>query len=120
MKPTDKQKAEVRKYLKKWQPKLFLHQWQFDISYHDDQEHNGAKINMQAEYKAALIEIHMDFFNFTKEKREEVILHELCHCIIQPIITLACSAADGFGVSQREIDWHKESVTQNIATALFY
>lgn len=119
MKPTEKQKAEVRGYINKWQPKLFLHPWSFKVEYHDDETRQGLKINMHAEYKDAMIEVHMDFWRMDEHEREQAIIHELCHCIVQPLVELVARAAEGHGVSQREIDWNKEQVTQHLAIAIF-
>ena len=118
MKPTESQKKEVRGYIQKWQPTLFLHEWDFEIHYCEDVE--GLKITMKTEYKDAIIEINTKvYFELSKEKREEVLVHELCHCIAQPLVHIACEAAMGRQVSQQEIDWHKESVTQHFARAIF-
>lgn len=121
MKITDSQKKEVARYIKKWRSILFLHQWNFDISYHDDMSDGGLRITMQPEYKNALIEINVvNFFKRPKYEREECIVHELCHCIVQPLVHIACEGAMGRQVSQSEIDWFKEDVTQHIARAIFY
>lgn len=116
---TEKQKQEVNKLITKWRFKLYLQQWEFQAIYLDD-ESNKVQITISTEYKDAQIEICKGFWKFDKQKREAVIVHELTHAIVQPLIELICRAAEGYGISQREIDWNKEQVTQHIACALFY
>lgn len=117
--PTKTQRKEIINYINKWRPKLFLHQWDFKISYHDNPQELGVKIEIQPEYKNALINIHYDFLqDIRKGELEEMIVHELCHCIIQPIIEVAARASNGICVTQQEIDWHKEQVTQHITRSI--
>jgi hypothetical protein len=121
MKPTEKQKAEVRRYVEKHRLSLYLHQWEINIRYTKDSDSDaGADIKMQVEYKEATITIHEHFFTLEKQKREAIIVHELCHIIVQPLIELICKADDGHNITIRETDWHKESVTQHIATIISY
>lgn len=116
---TDKQKKEVNKLITLWRSRLFLHQWEFQAIYPDD-ESQEVQITMSTEYKDAQIEINKGFWKFDKQKREAVIVHELVHCVVQPLIELICRGSEGLMISQREIDWNKEAVTQHIATAIFY
>lgn len=125
MKITENQKQEVRKYIRKWRDLLFLHQWRFDTAYvlDDNTDIKGILITMNPEYKNALIEINVkNFFHNIKDKeeREEIMVHELCHCILQPLVHLAVEAANGRNVTQSEIDWFKEDVTQHFARAIYY
>lgn len=119
---TDSQRKEVRGFISKWQPLLFLHQWDFSISFHDNPDEKWLEITMQTVYKKAdiAINVHSYFSEKDKEYRERMIVHELCHCLVQPMVEVACEAAGGRQVSQSEIDWHKESVTEHIATSIFY
>jgi hypothetical protein len=117
--PTKSQRKEIINYINKWRPKLFLHQWNFEVVYHDDPQEICAKIEMKPEYKNASISIHSDIFqNLKKDELEEVIVHELCHCIIQPIIELVGRAAGGVSVTTQELDWQKEQVTQHITRSI--
>lgn len=117
--PTKSQRKEVINHINKWRPKLFLHQWDFEVIYHNNPEEVCAKIEMKPEYKNAYISIRNDVFkDLDKEEIEEMIVHELCHCIIQPIIELAARAAGGISVTAQELDWHKEQVTQHITRSI--
>ena len=123
MKVTDKQKKEVVKYIKKWKGILFLNIWRIDTYYVDDDSVEFVEIKMSPEYKNATILIRSDkFFENTKNsiEREEIISHELCHCIVQPLVNISCQAAMGRQVTQEEIDWFKEEVTQHFTRAIFY
>ena len=117
----DRQKKEIRGYINKWRNMLFLQQWEFSVVYHNDVDDKGVLIVMRPEYKDAIISINADdFFGREKNSREEVIVHELCHCVLQPMVHLVCEAAKGRQVSQEEIDWFKEEVTQHFARAIYY
>lgn len=123
MPPTEKQKKEVSIYVKKWRLKLFLTDWHFTSVYpHELEAGDGsaASVKMQVEYKEACLKVNPLFWDEPKEKREMIIAHELCHCIVQPLVQLACDAGDGHAVSGREIDHWKEYVTQHITNAVFY
>lgn len=117
--PTEQQKSEVRNNINKWKNNLFLHQWDFEINYIENDK-DAIKIEMQTEYKQAVIFINKLFWEFSKDKREHILVHELCHCIVQPLIEIACRAANGITLTQQEIDFHKESVTQHVANSIFY
>lgn len=83
-----------------------------------DENEIVAKVTMNTEYKQACIEIHNKFWK--EPEREQVICHELCHCVVQPLIELACRSANGAMLTQQDIDWHKENVTQHFANAIYY
>jgi len=119
MKPTEQQKKKVSKWIRKWRGLLFLNMWNFDIVWGDTIP--GLEITMQPEYKNALIEINIQNWNKMKDdkEREESILHELCHCVIQPLVNLACEGANGRQVSQAEMDWFKEDLTQHITRIIY-
>lgn len=117
--PTDKQKKEISGYLRKWQPKLFLHGWAFKTTYfHENEGEETAAVMMKTEYKTANIKINPRFWELGKEEREEVIVHELCHCVVQPLVQLANDAGEGHAVSGREVDHWKESVTQHLTNII--
>ena len=122
-----KQKAEVRGYIDKWRSILFLHQWDFQIKYFfesPDPEENGnttaASILMDPHYKFATLNIHPGFWDETEEYREEIVVHEMCHCLVQPLVELVCDAMNGKQVTEREMNRWKESVTQHVTTAVYW
>ena len=124
MKPTKQMRAEVSGYIQKWQPRLYLHEWSFKTTHFhsaDEEDKSSAAIIMKTEYKQANIKINPRFWEDTDPKeREMIVLHELCHCIVQPLVQIAADAANGHGVSGREIDHWKESVTQHLTNSIFY
>lgn len=116
------QRAEVRRYIDKWGVILFLQQWDFTVVYQETLDDGAAaEVQMHPEYKNATIFISASqFFSADKREREEMVVHELCHAVLQPMVHVACEGANGRQVSQKEIDWFKESVTQHFARAIFY
>lgn len=122
-KPTEKQRAEVRQLIKKWRPILFIDIWQIDLHFVEECSSPDAVcyVKMQHEYANVVIEINTDlFFNEDKQKREEIIVHELCHILIEPAMDLVVRASVGKQVTDDEFDRVKESVTQHITRSLFY
>lgn len=121
MKPTDAQKKEISGYIRKWRAILYLEDWYFETTYlHNQESEAAAAIKMQTEYKRATTIIEPKFWKEPKEAREMIIVHELCHCITEPLVRLAVDAGNGHAVSGREIDHWKESVTQHITNAIYY
>lgn len=121
MTPTGKHKKEIRGYIQKWKNRLYLQDWLFETNYcHQDEDEAAADIKMQVQYKSAVLRIQPKFWKEVEQQREMIIVHELCHCLVQPLVQLACEAGDGYAVSSREIDHWKESVTQHITNAVFY
>ena len=120
---TDKQKKEINDYLKKWQTLLFLNEWKFELFYHNDPKDECLEITMQAEYKNAFLEINTEtLFEKIKDKkeREEAIVHELCHILIEPLVWLTNQAAEGRKITGKEFRRCEESVTQHVTRAIFY
>lgn len=118
--PTERQKNEVRKLLKKWQPKLYLHQWNFNLVWSEDGGVQAARVDMQPEYKFCALTVFSGFWEHPKETREEMLIHELCHCLVQPLVELAVRSANGIALTQQDIDYHKEAVVQHITVAIKY
>ena len=117
--PTNAQRSEISRYIEKWRRHLFLHQWRFEVRYVKEKD-TFARIEMQHDYSDAIILVSDKLWDRKKEDREHIIVHELCHCVVLPLIVLACHASNDRAVTQREIDLFKEQVTQHIANSLFY
>jgi len=81
MKPTTKQKKEVERYIKKWKPRLNLHEWDIKITYKEGVDDTFAQTTVQSDYLRAEIEIFREHWNRSIEEREKTIVHELSHCI---------------------------------------
>lgn len=123
MKPTKQQRAEVSSYIQKWQPRLYLHEWAFKTTYYHEAEkedESTAAILMNPQYKQADIKINPKFWDSDPREREMILVHELCHCIVYPLVQLASDACNQQLITGREIDHWKESVTQHLTNAIFY
>jgi len=121
MPPTKKQKQEVSGVIREWRNRLFLTDWVFQVSYlHEDADSAAASIQMMTEYKSAELTIRPKLWKETEAMRKMILVHELCHCIVQPLVQLACDAGNGCAVSAREIDHWKEAVTQHVTNAAYW
>ena len=119
-KPTVKQAEEVRRLVEKWQPVLFLQEWHFTYEFleTDDEEDavHMASITADATYKEATIRVRPAVFRKDAANQDRIILHELCHCVVDPTNNLAYDAL----VRERFVSWRiykeaNERVTTLIA-----
>jgi hypothetical protein len=123
-KPTEKQKAEIQKWIDKWKPLLFLQEWkiilQFEPEANPASKHNSAKTSADCTYKRAWITFYPCFFDDDDETREHTVVHELVHCITMIMKDPAYIAI----VEENTIPWHvykeaDERCTQQIANVVF-
>lgn len=122
MNPTEAQKREVKKYVDKWRSILFLNVWYFDIYYTEDEEEIAVSIKADHIYKNAAIYVNTKvFFERKKEVREEAIIHELCHCILEPFNWAHKEIQmNDRNIPEKEFESILESVTQHIARVIYY
>lgn len=120
-KPTEAQKREIKRYVEKWRPKLFLAEWFISLDYvGPDPSDEGAfdtllSIDVAVEYMRARIRVYPAFWARDKETREEAMVHELCHCITQESSDQVSKLRDGMLVTKTEKHEANERLTQRIA-----
>lgn len=120
-------REEVRGYIEKWRTKLFLHEWYFDVSYPDSghqNENDGstllASIAVNQTYSQAHINVFPSWISESnKKKREEVIVHELCHCLTESVYSKAFDLLNGKLVLGADLNEEREKLTQKISTIAF-
>lgn len=118
------QKAAVDRYIAKWQPLLFMNQWHIKRAWsHYPNEDNSlvaAVIDADSTYRNCIITFYPRFFDETPHDQENNLLHELCHCVTQPMKDIAHKAL----VQEKHVMWHQfkdadERTTTHVANALF-
>ncbi len=88
-KPTKAQMAEVDRFIDKWQPLLFLHDWhihrRFSEEPNADDSDTTAQCSADPTYRQAHLTFYPKYFGESKpELRQETVIHELCHCVTEP------------------------------------
>lgn len=118
-KPTKADKERVAKYAADMRPLLGLTQWTFNFTFaDDDKEGVAAEITSQPEYKRAFITIFPCFWQDTKKDQREIIVHELCHILTDPLYFRAFDLLRGKLVTDRELDFEREQLTETIAVII--
>jgi hypothetical protein len=118
-------KAEVRRYIEKWRPRLFLGEWFIELLFPEEDlgSENGystlANVCADPTYLNAKIQVFPAFFAAPKDVREHAIVHELCHCLTQEAWDTAGRMRDGGLVNESELTKVVERLTQRIANVAF-
>lgn len=123
-KPTKAQKDEADRFIDKWQPLLFLHQWHLIRKYSEWADENDAdtcaSCSADAIYKHATITFYPKFFGEISHTREESVIHELCHCVAEPTKNLMYTCV----VKEKHTTWRElkeadERVVQHMTNIIF-
>jgi hypothetical protein len=77
----------VAKLIDKWQEKLLLQFWDinFTLAKTDSDDLWDADIRCDSVYRMGLITIYPRYWHLQEKYKEKAIVHELCHCIAEPI-----------------------------------
>ena len=75
---------EVKNYINIYKPILKLDAWTIIVVFKESDDNYLQVIFESLEYKVARIEISQLYSELTKEEREESVVHELSHIILQP------------------------------------
>lgn len=85
--PSDKQKKNTDELLGKWQVLLFMNSWTINPAYaeFEDREDPGTRADVSSDprYHQANITFYPGFFGASDFDRENVIIHELTHCLVE-------------------------------------
>jgi len=100
-KATEAQIKEATRFVNKWKKILFLDRWTIDIIFSaspskDDNTvgfSTHAEIEVQSRYARAYLTIYPAWFS--GKNKEENIVHELYHCILDPLHVLIKRAMEG-------------------------
>lgn len=123
-----KQEKAVLDLLEKWRKRLNLEEWKFAVEFPKRQElsssshHQGmeilADIVAMPVYLRATVRVFPLFFERSPRAQEEVVIHELCHCITQPALDMIRRAHEGNGYHPGTISDTIETLTERIANAV--
>lgn len=121
MKPTDKQRREVKRYINKWRPKLLLAEWFFHTNFAVEDEGTGTTASCRPDtiYLRSDIVIYPCYWKNTRKEREEIIVHELCHCITEELFQASWDLHCGKHVTTKHLNDMRERLTQRITNVAF-
>ncbi len=125
MSPQEKARKEIEKHVFIWRDRLLLNEWAIDIELaeRDLEDHDGrgeclADISADPVYLKARLRVFPCWSLRSKAKREEAILHELCHCLTQAARDLLKQAREGETVHHHQMRDTIELLTQRICNAV--
>jgi len=114
-------KAEIEADVAKWREKLLLQVWTFRIDYSDkpssDDDSAGqvsADIACDTKRRRGTITIYPYYATFSRERRQNCIVHELCHCIADEMNYLLWRMQSDHHVSLDERICAWEHLTEHI------
>lgn len=119
MKPTEKQRNEIKRYVNKWRPKLFLGEWFFNTNFAVEDSGAAATVKVDYVYLRADIMVFPCFWKHCQKEREEIIVHEMCHCISEEMYQASVQMANGFLVTANDAQDRRERLTQRITNIAF-
>ncbi len=100
-----------------WRPRLFLNDWDFSIVADKASPAPGvtAFVEPDSDYLNASIHICPNFCKLTLEEKEEVLVHEMTHCIASEVTELFHCAASGEAISLKHYNSATERLIQRVA-----
>lgn len=98
--PTKRNRRELCRILDKWRPRLFLHDWFIDFRYLESPQTSEvfetiATCTPNHVYRRAQITVYSAWFKHPVKEREAMIVHELCHLVVEEAAQLAKDCRDG-------------------------
>ncbi len=121
-------RKEATELLNKWKKRLNLDEWGIRVEFpkHDQTSgsahHAGmeilADITAMPVYLRATVRVFPVWFTRSAQAREEVIIHELAHCITQPVLDMLRRAHEGNQYHPGTIADTIETLTERIANAV--
>lgn len=110
---------KISGHIKTWSPKLFLHDWNFHIKEGDPNSElalSGAVLSVDpnSTYLEANIYIYPNLVVVPEARLEEVVLHELIHCLQAELIGLFHEYESGRVVNRKQKIDAVERLTQRM------
>lgn len=89
------------KYIRNMADGIGLSEWTITLSHEPCEDHAGATVSPTDAARRATIKVNRDFLSYTKEEQTHVILHELLHLHLTPIMDIIrCDLWDARLLSQ--------------------
>lgn len=116
-------KSEQTKYIKKlldkWTKVMHLSNWNYKIVHiKKDDDRKSLTIYPCEIYCNATIDVYPLFWASKKERQNQDIVHELVHCILEPLPVISYDFLDGKFHDREKIIRTVENITQRLATII--
>lgn len=119
-----KTRTQIHKYVKKWRKILRLQDWRLrvlvrDTTPSDDKDPCKGSCHAAPEYREALLTFTLDLIEAEPTDLEELVAHEMSHCISWPLTQMA----DEFAKQHEGLkEWARiatETVTTDFADLMY-
>jgi hypothetical protein len=116
----DKDVRLVKNLLKKWTSKLMLNKWKFKIIPLEQTDKPDINLIIEPDptYYNANLYMFPNFKTHNKKEKEEMVVHELVHCMTSELSELLLAATRGVIVSPEQRFNAEERMTQSITRVL--
>jgi len=120
----DKKSKIVNPLIKKWRGWLLLNEWYIGTGFVEEDRGDSpfqtiAEIEVNAVYKKAHIDFYPRFFRDPKHHQEKTVIHELCHCIMQPASDVMRAQHNGVTYHRHQHSDIIETMTQRMTNAVY-
>jgi hypothetical protein len=107
---------QVREMVRVWTPRLLLNEWTIEVLFASENCEDGAFAECQSStmYLDANIIIYPKFWTEPYDKWEDIVVHELVHCLTARVSNMLDSALQGRLYNVRDIEFNIEQLTQRI------
>jgi len=123
--PTKKQETWARNHLNKWREKLNLSEWMLSVTFCKKDDHNShgytthAEVNVDPVYLRAHVYIYPAFWELPEHRKNQALIHELCHCFTQEIWDTTTDLKNGRLINDHTIRAQIERLTQRITYCVY-
>lgn len=110
-------KQSVERIIKKYQKKLLLESWDFNVILSKDsvsESNAAAEVYCSPVYRFATITIYKDAFK-KPNNINNIICHEMCHCLTEKLYTFCYDFLNSKFHSHNDIEDEREFLTEWIA-----
>lgn len=119
----DSRRAEIERYVKKWQKLLLLDAWDIEIVLEgrnkEDSPATLAEIHMRDRYLEATMSVYPYLWTDNSARyREGTIAHELAHIVVNPLEVVTRRLLDGKIVNVEQYQDALERVTEHVTRAM--
>lgn len=120
---TEREKARVKRWAKKWRANLLLQHWTVNITFDPVQESTNlvkADMDTNAAYLEVEINIYPLFWEDPINAQERTVLHELVHVLVAPLKMEAYKGRTKTSIQRsKSIQQQTETLTEHITNLLW-
>lgn len=117
-----KYQKEAQQLIRLWQGRLQLDEWTFKLVWvkEDDNEATIATVFPDHVYLTARIEVRPRWARRTKAEREQTMVHEMVHALLQELADKGHQLLNGKLVTRLDLNESVERATERLANAILW